>query len=110
MKPIANLQTPAEHGPENIMDEAARKLVELANQLAADNPEADLWDIADGLLSGAVHYWQYANAPCDDLSCEDCANLQTAEMRIAEMQKLLREFAESSDYFHSPNDINVARA
>lgn len=96
--------------PESIMDEAARKVVDLANQIAADYPEADLWDIADGLLSGAVHYWQYANAPCGDLSCQDCANLQTAELRLQEMQRLMREFAEGSEYYHSPHDINVARA
>lgn len=96
--------------PETVMEEAARKVVDIANQIASDYPEADLWDIADGLLSGAVHYWQYANAPCGDLGCEDCANLQTAELRMQEMQRLMREFAETSEYYHSPHDINVARA
>ena len=40
----------------------ADELVAFANRLAQDNPDADPWEIADGLLSGAVHWWLYANA------------------------------------------------
>jgi hypothetical protein len=41
-------------------DEAAREAVELANRISDDDSEADLWDIADGLLAGAIHYWLYS--------------------------------------------------
>jgi hypothetical protein len=29
---------------------------------------------------------------------------------MAELQKLIRELSEESEYFHSPNDANVGRA
>ncbi len=95
---------------ETPMELAARRVVELGNEVADLDQEADLWDIADGLLAGAVHYWLYAHQPCNDPMCEDCAEVGTAELRLAELRKLLDEFAHDSDYFHSPNDMNVGRA
>lgn len=97
-------------GRDPVYDEAARQVVEIANKLAEMNPETDPWDIADGVISGAVHWWLYANAPCGDRNCEDCANVQTAELRMQELKRIIREVAEGSEYYHSPNDSNVARA
>ena len=57
----------------DIQDAIAARVVDLANDLAEQNPDADRWDIADGILSGAVHWWLYANAPCGDPACENCA-------------------------------------
>ena len=37
-------------------DEAARQVVELANRIAEENPDLDVWEVADGILAGAVHY------------------------------------------------------
>lgn len=85
-------------------------LVDFGNRLADDNPDADLWEIADGILSGAVHWWLYANMPCDDPSCEDCDGIRTAEERMKTLHDLVRQMAESSEYYHSPNDDNVAHA
>lgn len=93
-----------------IYDEAARKVVEIANGLTEEDPDADPWDVADGILAGAVHWWLYANAPCGDRSCEDCTSVQTAELRMQELKRLMRELAEASEYFHSPNDTDVAHA
>ena len=47
-------------------DEAFSKAVDLGNQIADDDDKADLWDIADGLLAGAVQYWLYSRQPCGD--------------------------------------------
>lgn len=94
----------------NIQEATAREIVELANKLAEANPEADPWDIADGILSGAVHWWLYANTPCENPDCEDCASIQTAELRMNTLRKLMAEMAETSEYYHSPNDANTARA
>lgn len=91
-------------------NDSARMAVELGNRLADENPDADSWDIADGLLAGAIHYWLFSRQPCEDPMCEDCAPLSTAEQRLAELLQLTREFAEDSDYFHSPNDTNIGRA
>src|SRR5579871_2089288 len=62
---------------ERVMDEAAdtfdaafAKAVDLGNRLAGKNKEADVWDVADGLLAGAVQYWLYSRQPCGDPRCE----------------------------------------
>ena len=91
-------------------DEAFGKAVDLGNEIADNDEKADLWDIADGLLAGAVQYWLYSRQPCGDPRCEDCAPVSTAEGRMAEMQRLIRQFGEDSEYYHSPNDSNVGRA
>ncbi len=91
-------------------EDTARELVELGNRLADLSPEADLRDIADGLLAGAVHWWLYAHQPCEDRQCEECGPISTADLRLAELRRLLQEFARSSDYYHSPTDHDVAHA
>ena len=96
--------------PDQTYDTSFEQVVQLGNQLANDRPEADLWDIADGLLSGAIQCWLYSRQPCGDLRCEDCAPISTADARMAELQRLIRQFAEDSEYYHSPHDSNVGRA
>ncbi|MGD8429935.1 MAG: hypothetical protein PVH31_05985 [Ectothiorhodospiraceae bacterium] len=94
----------------NAYDEASRQTVELGNQIADADESAHLWDVADGLLAGAIQYWLYTRQPCGDASCEDCASICTADLRMQELTRLLREFAESSDYYHSPTDLDVGTA
>jgi hypothetical protein len=36
--------------------------------------------------------------------------VQTAELRMKILHKLTKDLAESSEYYHSPYDSNVARA
>lgn len=94
----------------DMFNTAAWRAVELGNQLAAEDETADVWDIADGLLAGAIQYWLYSREPCGDPRCEDCAPLSTAEQRLAELLRLVRQFAQESDYFHTQNDSNAGRA
>jgi hypothetical protein len=89
---------------------AASQAVELANRIADADQESHLWDIADGLLAGAVQYWLYTRQPCTDPECEDCAGLRTAEARLKELQRLVDELARTSEYFHSPTDFGAGRA
>jgi hypothetical protein len=91
-------------------EEAFGKAVELGNQIADNDEKADLWDIADGLLAGAVQYWLYTRQPCGDPRCEDCLPISTAEGRLGQLRQLVQEFSEESQYFHSPTDANVGRA
>lgn len=91
-------------------DEAARLAVDLANQIADKHVDADLWDISDGLLMGAIHYWLYTRHPCEDPMCEECETVSTADQRLAELLRLVEHFATESEYFHSPHDVNVGRA
>lgn len=91
-------------------EEAFGKAVELGNQIADSDDKADLWDIADGLLAGAVQYWLYTRQPCGDPRCEDCLPISTAEGRLGQLRQLVQEFSEESQYFHSPTDANAGRA
>ena len=90
--------------------DAASRTVDLANSVANEQEDSDLWEVADGVLAGALQYWLYSRQPCDDLACEECANINTAESRLTLLLETVREIAEASDYYHSPNDINVGRA
>jgi hypothetical protein len=47
-------------------DAAFSKAVDLGNRIADKDKDADLWDIADGLLAGAIQYWLYSRQPCGD--------------------------------------------
>ncbi|MBP9591445.1 MAG: hypothetical protein KBE42_05220 [Steroidobacteraceae bacterium] len=91
-------------------DEAFGKAVDLGNQIAEGDEKADLWDIADGLLAGAVQYWLYTRQPCGDPLCEECQPISTAAGRLEELRRLIAQFSEDSQYFHSPTDSNVGRA
>ena len=94
----------------DIFDSAFSKAVDLGNQIADDDDKADLWDIADGLLAGAVQYWLYSRQPCGDPACEECLPISTAQARIAELKRLVAQFSEESQYFHTPTDSNAGRA
>lgn len=86
------------------------QVVELANRMAEADPEVDIWDVADGLLAGAVQYWLYSRQPCGDPDCEECATVNTAGRRLAELLRETQRFAEGSEYYHTPNDVDVGRA
>ncbi len=94
----------------NPYEEAAQQVIELGNRLADADPEADLWDIGDGLLAGAIQYWLYSRQPCGDPQCESCGPLSMAEARLAELQQMVEKLARESEYFHAPGDINAGRA
>jgi hypothetical protein len=91
-------------------DSAFAKAVDLGNRLAGKDKEADLWDIADGLLAGAIQYWLYTRQPCGDPRCEDCVPISTAEARMTELKRLMDQLASESEYFHAPTDANAGRA
>lgn len=95
---------------EEFFDSAFGKTVELGNALAENHDSADLWDIADGLLAGAIQYWLYARQPCGKPECDECAPIATAEDRLLELKRLMDKFARESEYFHSQYDTNVGRA
>jgi hypothetical protein len=89
---------------------AFSKAVDLGNRLADRDKDADVWDIADGLLAGALQYWLYSRQPCGDAQCEDCLPINTAEARIEELKRLVTELAAESEYYHTPTDTNAGRA
>jgi hypothetical protein len=95
---------------DSTFSEAFSKAVDLGNVIADKDKKADLWDIADGLLAGALQFWLYSRQPCGDPECEDCQPIATAEGRMAELKQLMQQFAAESEYYHTPQDINVGRA
>ena len=79
--------------------------------MSLDGNQASIREAIDaGLLAGAVQYWLYSRQPCADPDCEECIPISTAEGRVEELRKLMRQFAQESEYFHSPTDRNVGRA
>lgn len=94
----------------SFFDEAAEQAVALGNRLVEQNPDADAWDIAAGLLAGVVHFWLYAHQPCGDPYCDSCAEVATAAQRLRQLLDETRQSAEESDYYHSPHDSNVGTA
>ena len=96
--------------PDQIFNEVFDEAVELGNQIADDEREVDVWDIADGLLAGAIQYWLFSRQPCGNPNCEDCATVNTAAARMQELLRVAGRFAQESEYYHSPTDANVGRA
>lgn len=96
--------------PEDSLEEAFRRVIDTGNQLANEDQEGDTWGIADGMLAGAIQFWLYSRRPCGDPRCADCDPINTAQARLHELQKLVTQLAEESEYFHAPTDINVGRA
>jgi hypothetical protein len=90
-----------------LFDEAADAIVGLGNELAAANPDADPWALADGLVAGAVHYWLYAHQP-QDVASED--DMLSATERVEELARQVMQSAEESEYLHSPRDRDVGNA
>ena len=95
---------------EHSYNEAAQRLIDLANQLAEDGLSENTGDIADGLLAGVVHFWLYSRQPCGNPLCEDCAPFSDAESRLAMLHELIDDLARDSDYFHSTTDSTVGHA
>jgi hypothetical protein len=91
-------------------DLTAEQAIALGNRVMDEDKDADAWDVASGLLAGAVQFWLYSRQPCGDPFCESCAEVSTAEQRLKQLIEEVRQFAEESDYYHSPNDANVGTA
>lgn len=94
----------------SLFDPAAMAVVELGNQMLDQDKDADPWDVASGLLAGAIQFWLFTHQPCADPFCESCADVATAEHRMKMLSDELREFAEESDYYHTPTDSNAGTA
>jgi hypothetical protein len=94
----------------NEFDEAAEKAIDLGNRILDDDEETDDWAVASGLLAGAIQFWLFSRQPCGDSNCESCEDISTAELRLDKLLEEVRQYAEESDYYHTPNDSNVGTA
>lgn len=101
--------TGEEEYPEGFQ-EAIDAVINGGNKLLESNEEPDAWDVASGLLAGAVHFWLFSRQPCSDPLCESCASVSTAEQRLARLMEEVKQHCEESEYFHTPLDRNAGSA
>ena len=87
-------------------DEAAEEVIQVGNHML-DEDGNDLWEVASGLLAGAIQFWLFSRQPCDDPFCEACAEISTAARRLKHLMEEARELAEDSDYYDSPHDLSM---
>ena len=88
--------------PPESFDAAFTKAVDLGNKIADKNPDADVWDIADGLLAGALQYWLYSRQPCGDPACEDCLSTSTAEAAWPSSSAWSKSWLPTANIFTAP--------
>lgn len=93
-----------------VFDDAADQAVALGNRLLDQDADADAWEVASGLLAGAIHFWLYTRQPCGDLQCRSCAEVSSAELRLDALLEEVRAGAGDSSYWKSPLDRQVGRA
>ena len=91
-------------------DQVAETVVELGNRMLAEDESADIWEVASGIMAGAVQFWLYSRQPCDDAFCQACADISSPEQRIAALIKEAGLVAEESDYYSSVNDVTAGTA
>lgn len=91
-------------------EEAADQVIKLGNRLMEEHEDVDAWEIAEGMLAGAIHFWLYSRQPCEDPLCEHCAEVGTAELRIRRLIEQTRRHAQDSNYYETPHDTNVGTA
>jgi hypothetical protein len=75
-----------------------------------EDESAEVWEVASGILAGAVQFWLYARQPCEDAFCQACAEISTPERRLAALLKETRNLGEESDYYCSVNDVMTGTA
>jgi hypothetical protein len=97
----------SEEEVDTVFDDSAQQAVDLGNRILDEQASADVWEVASGLLAGAIQFWLFSRQPCDDPFCESCAEVSTAERRLRLLVDEVQELAESSDYFESSRDVGT---
>ena len=91
-------------------DLVAEKIVELGYRLLEEDESADIWEVASGIMAGAVQFWLYSRQPCQDPFCEACSDISSPEARLALLLRETRSLSEESDYYSSINDVTYGSA
>ena len=96
--------------PDNEFDTAAEKAIDLGNRILEDDEDMDDWAVASGLIAGAVQFWLFSRQPCGSPDCESCSDVSTAQLRMKHLLEEVKQYAEESDYYQTPNDTDVGSA
>jgi hypothetical protein len=91
-------------------EEVAESIVELGNRMLAEDESADIWEVASGIMAGAVQFWLYSRQPCKDPFCQACEDIGSPEHRLAALLKETRNLAQESDCYVSANDVTIGTA
>ncbi len=91
-------------------DQVAETIVEVANRMLDADESADIWEVASGIMAGAVQFWLYSRQPCKDPFCQACADISTPDRRLQALLRETRILAEESDYYTSVNDVTTGSA
>ena len=104
--PSGNDEVPPE------FQEAVDAIIACGNKLlkAKRKTSAEVWDVASGILCGAVHFWLFSRQPCKSANCQPCSFVNTAERRMKVLLEEISAHGKSSEYFHTPRDQNVGSA
>lgn len=86
-------------------EQVAETIVELGNRMLDEDESAEVWEVASGMLAGAVQFWLFSRQPCDDPFCQTCAEFATAQRRVTALLKETANLAEESDYYEAPSDV-----
>jgi hypothetical protein len=86
-------------------DAAHRAVIDAGNRLKKDARSGEeVGATTCGLLGGAIAGWLQHKHPCGRQSCEDCAQINTPEKRLAELLRVVELYARNSSFFHAEND------
>lgn len=91
-------------------DQVAETIVELGNRMLDQDESAEMWEVASGMLAGAVQFWLFSRQPCDDPFCQACADISNSQRRVAALLKETQNLAEESDYYCTHRDVMTGTA
>jgi hypothetical protein len=91
-------------------DQVAETVVEMGNRILDGDESADDWEVASGILAGAVQFWLYSRQPCADPLCHACEDINSAERRMYALLREMRTVAEESEHYSSAHDVLTGTA
>jgi hypothetical protein len=91
-------------------DQVAETIVELGNRMIEEDESAEIWEVASGLMAGAIQFWLYSRQPCEDPLCHACEEISSPELRLESLLKEAHSLCEESEYYASANDVMTGTA
>ena len=91
-------------------DQVAETIIEMGNRMLDEDESADVWEVASGLMAGAVQFWLYSRQPCEDPFCQACTDISSPDRRLAALLAEVRTVGEESEYYSSVNDVTTGTA
>ena len=113
-EPLPSSNDPGDHdGVSPEFQEAVDAVIACGNKLLetkSKSKTSEVWDVASGILCGAIHFWLFSRQPCKSPTCQPCSSVNTAERRMNALFGEVAAHGEDSEYFHTPHDQNVGSA